>query len=556
MVRQRKPIIVNNYKLPNPLKKGYPKGHVQLTNFMSIPIIIDGNIVAVAGMANKESDYDNNDVYQITALMNGIWNAKGRREALVDLTVERNRFLQTIISIGDGVMVVDLDGNVTLLNKVAEKLTGWTSQEAFGRHYKEVLVLSHEDENSIINDPIEEVLISDTIHELGNHAILTSKYGRKYNLEDSAAPIKDNKNRTIGVVLVFRDVTEKKERIRKIEYLSTHDALTGLYNRICFEEELRRLDSERNLPISIIFGDMNSLKLTNDIFGHEAGDQLLQKAAGVLKKVCRTNDIIARVGGDEFIVLLPNTSEEESLRIIYRVKNHLSQERVKTIKGSISMGCATKKTADDDILQVLKKAEKRMYADKALERKQVKAATIKSIIDTLHSNTPREEEHSRNVSIICENIGKAMLLSPAELRKLKESGFLHDIGKIILGEELLNKKTDFTDDELKEIIQHPIMGHRILNSFAGTLDLAEIILAHHENWDGLGYPKGLKGEEIPKLARIIAVADSYDNMTNKFNSHPLSNKDAFNELKKQAGHKLAPDIVDIFLRTMQKQQDT
>jgi len=550
VVRQRKPIIVNDYSLPNPLKKGYPPGHVQLANFMSIPIIIDGKIVAVAGMANKDSDYDDNDVYQVTTLMKAIWNAKGRREALIELTVERNRFLQTILSIGDGVIVVDLEGKITLLNKIAERLTGWTTQEAMGRHYKEVLVLSHEDGHSAINDPIAGVLDQDTIQVLGDYAVLTSKSGTKYNLEDSAAPIKDNKNQTIGVVLVFRDATEKRERIRKIEYLSTHDTLTGLYNRVFLEKELKKLDNEKNLPIAIIFGDMNNLKLTNDIFGHESGDQLLQKTAEMLKKVCKPSDIVARVGGDEFIVLMSNTSEAEARHVIYQVKSQLGQERVKNISGSISMGCAVKKRSEEDILQLLKKAEKRMYTDKILEHEQIKAATIKTIITTLHNNYPQEKEHSCNVSLICEKIGKAMLLSQEELKKLREAGFLHDIGKITLEQELLNKNSHFTEDELKEISQHPVTGHRILKSFDSTLDLAEIILAHHENWDGSGYPKGLKGEEIHKLARIIAVANSYDHI----NREALSNQEALKELKKQAGHKLDPYIVDVFLSIMQEQE--
>jgi diguanylate cyclase (GGDEF)-like protein/PAS domain S-box-containing protein len=545
VVCQRKPIIVNNFEAPNDMKKGYPKGHVQITKFMSIPVIIEGKIVAVVGLANKEYDYDNNDVYQIIALMNGVWNAKERREALVDLAIERNRFLQTLISIGDGVLVVDMEGKVTMLNKVAEKLTGWTTKEAVGRHYKDVFVLSHEDEKSIINDPIEGVINTNIVQELGNHAMLTSKDGTKYFLEDSAAPIKDDKDKTIGVVLVFRDVTEKKEQRRKIEYLSFHDSLTGLYNRMFFDEELKRLDTERNLPLSIIVGDVNGLKLTNDIFGHEAGDQLLQKMAEAFKKVCRADDIIARVGGDEFTLLLPKTTEEEANEIISRVRSQFAKMKVKAIKGSISMGCDAKTKANDDIQQTLRNAEKRMYSAKAIDREVVKTTTIGTIIETLHNINSTEAEHSRSVSEICENIGLAMNLTEVEIRKVKEAGFLHDIGKIALSENLLNKKENLTEQEQKELNQHPITGYRILNSFDSTLDLAESILAHHEKWDGSGYPKGLKGEEIPKLARIIAVAESYDTMTRYAN---MTCEEAVNELRKQDGIKFDPAVVDVFIK--------
>jgi len=478
-------------------------------------------------------------------------NAREKREVVKKLEVEKNKFLQTLISIGDGVIVVDLDGKVTMLNKAGERLTGWTIEEAKGRHYKEVLVLSHENQNLSINDPIERVLKTDTVQELDKEAVLTSRDGKKYYLEDSAAPIKNDKNITIGVVLVFRDVTEKIEQQKKIEYLSYHDYLTGLYNRTFFNAELKRLDTERNLPISIIVGDMDGLKLTNDIYGHAAGDQLLQKIAEVFKKVCRADDIIARVGGDEFTILLPKTKEEEAKAIISRIKNEFSKEKVNAIRGSISMGCATKSSPDVDIIQTLNNAEHNMYSAKTLERKKVTSTTIGIIIETLHANSPIQAEHSKNVSRICERIGREINLPKGEIKRLREAAFLHDIGKIVLDENLIDKFENLTDNEQKAIEQHPIIGYRILNFFDGTVDLAEIILAHHERWDGTGYPKGLKGEEIPKLARIIKVADKYDAMINKPNSYIVSKEQAIEEIKRQAGSKYDPEIVDAFVKVVQ-----
>lgn len=233
-VRQRKPIVINDFEAPNPLKKGYPEGHVQLKNFMSIPIIIDNKIVAVFGLANSPHGYDQNDVAQATLLMSNVWNAKSRIEAQEQLAIERNKYLQILLSIGDGVMVVDDKGIVEVLNKVAEEKIGISSEAAIGRHYKEIFAISHEDSNKTITDPIAEVFLTDTVQELENHAVLTSLDGKKYNIEDSAAPIKDGHGATSGVVMVFRDVTEKKQQTKKIKYLSFHDHLTGLYNRRFF----------------------------------------------------------------------------------------------------------------------------------------------------------------------------------------------------------------------------------------------------------------------------------------------------------------------------------
>ena len=543
VVRQRKSIVVNDFEKPNPLKKGYPEGHVQLKKFMSVPVVIDDQIVAVIGLANKEQDYDDDDVYQITLLMNGIWNAVQRREAQEQLAYERNRYLQTLISIGDGVMIVDQQGKIDMLNEVAQKLTGWTDEQAHGKHYTEVFILSHEDPDEHINDPIADVFRTDCVQELGNHAMLTSKNGGNYYLEDSAAPIRNEDGKSVGVVLVFRDVTEKRDQRKKIEYLSFHDELTGLYNRRFFEEELLRMDLQENLPISIIMGDVNGLKLTNDIFGHSYGDMLLKNIANVFRSVCRASDVIARWGGDEFVLLLPATGIQEAAEIVSKIKHEFAKKRVKSIKGSISMGIECKDRRNQDIFKIIDNAESKMYSSKTLEHRAIREGAIQEIMDTLYENSKREKEHSDQVSRLSVELGKKLKLSEESLRKLKEAAYLHDIGKIVLDSKLLDLAYKPISKEWTEIKQHPIVGYRILYSFDRAVDLAEIILAHHERWDGTGYPKGLKHEEIPLLSRIIAVVESYDRMVNA----SMSQEDIIRDLRENAGAQFDPEIAEIFI---------
>lgn len=547
VVRSREPLIINDFEAPNPLKKGYPKGHVALKRFMSVPVVIDGRIVAVVGLGNKESDYDDFDVYEMTLLMNGVWNAVERRQAQENLIFERNKYLQTIVSIGDGVLVVNRQGHIEMLNIVAQKLTGWTQKQAVGRHYKDVFVLSHENEGNEIKDPIEAVFETDDIHELANNAVLTSKHGKKYYLEDSAAPIRDENDKTVGVVLVFRDVTDKKEQRQKIEFLSYHDALTGLYNRRFFEEELQRINTERNLPISIIMGDVNGLKLTNDIFGHAYGDMLLKKVSEVFKETCRADDVIARWGGDEFVVLLPKTNEEEVKSVISRIKTEFDKVRIKAIKGSISMGAETTNAAGDDIIGLLDRAEENMYSVKTLERDDVRSNAIKAIISALHENHPREKGHSERVSEMSLEMGRLLRLPEVDLHKFKFGGFLHDVGKIVLDEKLLDKNYELTDLELMEMKKHTTVGYRILNSFNDTIDLADAALYHHERWDGEGYPKGIKGNAIPLIARIIAVAECYDRMLYPSRQQtPKTKEEAIKVIHDGAGTLFDPQMVKLF----------
>ena len=332
---------------------------------------------------------------------------------------------------------------------------------------------------------------------------------------------------------------ELRETVENIKYLSFHDSLTGLYNRMYFEQELKKIDAKGSLPVSIIFGDVNGLKLTNDIFGHAAGDELLKKSAEILNKVCRKEDVVARVGGDEFAIILPNTDANAANKIVARIKKELSKEHIDAIKCSMAMGYDTKTSMDQDLVRTMENAEDGMYKEKTLNQKNVDSDMINTIIETLHSKSPREKQHSINVSELCYNLGQFMKLKKTEVKKLKEAGFLHDIGKIVIKEDMLNKKH-----------QHPVVGYRILNLFEETLDFAEGVLSHHERWDGTGYPKRLKGEEIPMLARIITVAEFYDARTNPLNKNAMSKEEALEEMKKLSGTKFDPKILDNFVSLM------
>ncbi|WP_050740516.1 HD domain-containing phosphohydrolase [Acetobacterium bakii] len=359
--------------------------------------------------------------------------------------------------------------------------------------------------------------------------------------------------------LVHRLEAKVSERTRELEesndaleYLSYHDKLTGLYNRFYFENIMKSFDTEKHLPLGLVFGDVNGLKLTNDIFGHVAGDALLSKVSEILNKVFRKEDIIARVGGDEFAILLKNTHPDEVHMLMARVKTEFSNEHILALKGSISMGCDTKTGPGKSISDVLKNAEDAMYRDKTLNRKSINSGFIESIIATLHNGNPREVRHSQNVSELSQRIGRAMDLSEAEIKRLKEAGFLHDIGKVVLDNEVLSQKRVLTEEERKLKHEHAVVGYRVLNMFDETLDLAESVFAHHERWDGSGYPKGLKGEEIPELARIIALAESYDAMTNPSVEALRTSEEAIRKIKNMSGIRFDPDIVNVFVKMMKE----
>jgi len=467
-----------------------------------------------------------------------------------NIVIQNKDQLQLILdSTAEGIYGIDINGNCTFINASGLEILGYKHQdELIG---KNVHLLIHHTYRNGTQMPIGQCEIFKSFM-LGKAShvedeVFWRKDSTKLEVEYYSYP-QYKGGAIIGAVVTFMDNTQRKKNEKNIKYLSYHDSLTGLNNRMFFEDEFKKLDTNENIPISIIFGDVNGLKLTNDIFGHAAGDELLKKAAAILKKVCGKQDIVARMGGDEFAIFLPNTESIDAESIMDRIRKELSKEKVVAIKASISMGYATKTSLEQDIERIMVSAEERMYKDKLVSRKTINSEMIKTIIERLHNKSDGEKRHSINVSEICESIGKAMKIPETEVKKLKEAGYLHDIGKIVLDENSLKKDGTQTMEENKEIEQHAAVGFRILNLFDETLDLAEGILSHHENWDGSGYPKGLRGEEIPMLARIIRVADGYDEMMRGSNKNAMGKEKVLNEIRRKSGIIFDPDIVDIFIK--------
>ncbi len=381
---------------------------------------------------------------------------------------------------------------------------------------------------------------------------ITKKNGKAIVMLIQADVVQEANGEVIGLVTIYRDITERKEAENEIEYLSFHDVLTGLYNRRFFDEELKRLDIPRNLPLTLMMLDVNGLKLTNDAFGHRAGDKLLTRVASLLQNVCRDDDIIARIGGDEFAILLPQLNDEEAQQLTKRIQTAISLAQVEVIPLSVSCGWGTKTDPQESITDVFKMAEDYMYRHKISDRGSYRHQTIQLIMQTLYTKSPREQQHSKRVSQLCGEIGTAMGL---EINELTTAGMLHDIGKVAISESILDKASPITDSEWTELKRHPEAGYSILCSVNDYGPLAECVLAHHERWDGAGYPNGLKGEAIPLLARIIAIADSYDAMVS---TRPyrkgLSHADAMKEIEACAGFQFDPAVAKVFIGMMQERK--
>ena len=473
--------------------------------------------------------------------------------ANVTLEESRGRLQLLLDSTAEAIFGIDMEGICTFCNASSLAMLGYESQEdLLGENMHLKIHHSHMDGSDY---PAEDCRIYKSIWEgrgyKADDEVFWRADGTSFEVEYNAYPqIKDGA--IVGGVITFMDITDRKRKEEEIRYLSCHDVLTGLHNRSCFEKNLGSLDVDGGLPLSVVFADINGLKMTNDIFGHAAGDQLIRKAAEILKSSCREGDSISRVGGDEFIIILPRTGRYEAEEVVSKIRKGFLDARIAAVKCSISLGIDTKSVKGQPIEAVIANAENAMYQDKTMNRESVNKALIDTLVETLYARSPRERKHSEAVSQLCGELGAAMGLSETRVKKLMRAGYLHDIGKITLDQALLSKSS-LTGEEFESMRQHSAVGYRILNLFDDTLDLAEPVYSHHERWDGRGYPRGLKGEQIPLLSRIIYVVETYDRVINGEGwSRGTGKKEAIEEIRKGAGTQFDPAIAERFAKMMEE----
>lgn len=464
------------------------------------------------------------------------------------LHYEKELFETTLLSVGDGVISTDSEARIQFMNKEAEKLTGWRADESVGRLFEEVFKIVRGNDRKEANNPVARVLQEKQNIMLDEDTILISRDGIERFVDDSAAPIRDSKGTITGVVLVFRDSTEKQKKQDEMFQLSFLDPLTELHNRRYYDQARKIMDDVPYYPLTLVLADVNGLKLTNDAFGHEVGDELLKTVATVFRKTCREDDIVTRIGGDEFVLLLPQTDAPHAKRVVERLNEALLKEKIRGIQVSVSFGYATKSGSPESLDTTFKVAEDDMYLEKLTKSSQFKKQTIDSILIKQFEKNMWEKGHSNLVGMLSKAFAQALDYTKDEILQIEQAGRLHDLGKIAVDERILSKPIELNQSEWLELRRHAEIGYNILRSVGEYAAFAEYVLYHHERWDGKGYPQHLKGEDIPKPARMIAIVDSYAAMiSDRPYKKTLTQEQAIEELRENCGTQFDPSLVEVFI---------
>ncbi len=436
-------------------------------------------------------------------------------------------------------------GTIQNANEGFTKLFGYEKREIVGKAGGELALFRNPSDRKKIVEGLHETGSMDAVEvELVRKGggVLTGLLSARLILLEGAEHISTN----------VHNITERKKMENNLVHISQHDFLTGLYNRRYFEQALIAMDQESTLPLSVIVGDINGVKLINDAFGHEKGDTLIVETAKAMLSCCREIDLLARIGGDEFALLLPNTDEQAALDTMLliqetcdRINRSIARDALHI---SVALGAGTRTKMEQPLDATVHIAEKNMYQRKVLESKSTHSAVLASIKATLLEKNEETEEHCERLVQLSAMIGKRLCLSQKELDELELLSNLHDIGKIGIPEQILNKPGKLTEEEWIEMRKHPQIGYRIANASLELASIAEYILCHHERWDGTGYPQRLKETQIPLLSRIISIVDAYDAMTqNRAYRTKMDPGEAQNEIRCNAGSQFDPDIAMLFL---------
>ncbi len=443
----------------------------------------------------------------------------------------------------------DGEWHINFVSEGCRELTGYTEEKFMGGlRYIDIVSPEH---RQLLKDSWaqaalnkKKVNIEYTIIKAGGERIWVNEIGRYVTCENNGRGF---------ITSMVVDINARKIRELEAEFLLNHDYLSGLFNRIYYEKELKRLDMSGNLPFSIMIGDINGLKMMNDALGHGAGDQVLKDTADLLKNCCRPEDIIGRIGGDEFAILLPGADLSVTEQVFKKIKSAIEEHNKTQLndlkKINLSLGYATKDLPDISVDSVTMLAEENMYKRKLTVRKSLHSSIVESIKTTLTVRSQETEEHAERITKLAVKIGTELALSQMDLNDLELFAALHDIGKVGVSDKILNKPGSLTPEEWAEMRKHSEIGYRIAMASADLMCVADYILSHHERWDGKGYPQGLSGRNIPAAARILAVADTYDAMTQDRVYRKAMSKDAaVREIRKNRGTQFDPMVVDAFLK--------
>ena len=445
----------------------------------------------------------------------------------------------------DGILEFDIKGKIKKTNKAFEKMFLYSKSECKNKFIYEILAKKEPYKSEVIRG------IQYTLNgKVSNvETIRFNKRGEKINVLLRTVFLKKS-GEIYGGYAIYTDITKTKKYEEKLLKLSIYDTLTGLYNSNYFNEKVDEIANNNYENLGIITTDMNGLKLINDSFGHKYGNIAIKNYAKILKKVFSKNSIVARVGGDEFYIIIFETESDKIIKLVEKFNKEIEKYNQRNSENLITLSAAIgySLTNSDNIYSAIKTADDMMYRNKLLNRTSRRNQMLMLLLNILKEKDYITRGHTDRVKKMCLEISNRVNLDGDRKDKLLLLAEVHDLGKIAIPDRILNKKGKLNGEEWEIMKTHSEIGYRIAINSQELSDIADLILSHHERWDGAGYPLGISKSEIPVECRILSIVDSYDAMTNQRPYNVVKTHDeAIKEIVENAGKQFDSDIVKIFL---------
>ena len=489
-----------------------------------------------------------NETRKITEIRGVSRDITAWRDNNLKLLESEAKYRLLIENVSEGIIVIQ-DGRIRYSNPATREMFQYSQEELFSAPFP---VFVYRDDREMIINSYNKRMRGETVADRFQLRVLRKDRSVIW-IELSVVKLQwEGRAATLNFVT---EITERKKTEDMILHMSYHDALTGLYNRTFFEKTEQIPTRPENLPLTYIMADVNGLKMTNDAFGHIAGDQLLKLVTTIIAKSLRKQDLFFRVGGDEFVMLLPNTDEVMAQHVIKRLQSKIKATKTEHLVLSVSFGAATQRKVEETLSYIGMKADNFMYASKLTESNEMKHQTLNRIIASLDDEIPGEKEHCKRVQQLCFEIGSELNLNSSELKNLSLAAGMHDIGMIGIDKTLSLKPGRLNDVEWAEFKRHPEIGYQILRQMSDLANISEIVLSHHERVDGQGFPRGITSSEIPLAAKILTIADFYDAIRFKETGPQHSKQKAIELIHESIGKQFDENIATTLIELIRSKED-
>ncbi|MEQ8175193.1 MAG: CHASE4 domain-containing protein [Syntrophomonadaceae bacterium] len=501
----------------------------------------DVNNIGDRGFDFRLKEMGSDELGILTSSINHMLHDLDRsHQQLVDSDRRLRRITDNMLDI---VVQVDLEGRFEYLSPSYRRVLGSIDIDLIGKRFSSVI---YPPDIGIVQATLNQVM------ETG------SPVYAEFRCQPSEGPLlwmgmvvnalKNENDECTGAVLVARDITLRKEAEDQLQFISLHDSLTGLYNRTYFEQEMLSLEGPESLPVALMICDLDGLKFINDTLGHKTGDALLLKASQILNNSCPDEITKARIGGDEFALLFKRCSRSQVESVYALIKQQAAEHNrlAPDLPLAISIGFAVRNDSTLSMADLFREADNNMYREKLHSQQSGHSGLISSLMQALQERDFMTGGHVERMEELVNLTGQALDLSHSQLNDLRLFTRFHDIGKVGIPDSILLKAGPLNPEEWDNMRRHCEIGYRIARAAGDLQPVAELILKHHEWWNGKGYPLGLKGKEIPLECRIIAIIDAYDAMTSERPyRQALSREQAIAELHRCSGTQFDPELVNI-----------